>query len=142
MNMMNSICKLRIHKFSKYYSKSHEWIQLTDKPKLYKVGISDYAQDQLGGVVYLSFPDTNTIYKRNEVLAEIESPKAVSSIYAPVDIKITELNERISDDYSVINTDAENTWLFKGEVENENDLKVLMDSDTYKEFLKKQNQEQ
>ena len=105
------------------------------------IGISNFAQDQLGGVVYLSLPDLQTRFRKNEALAEIESPKAVSSIYAPVTVKITEVNEKLADDYSVINADAENTWMFKGEMENEEELKGLMSTDEYLEFLKKQTEE-
>ena len=122
--------------FSKKYSKDHEWIRQEGTSKLYSIGISDHAQSKLGGIVYLSFPEVGKVYKTHESMGEIESPKAVSQIYAPASIKITEVNDKLSDDLSIINQKAEDTWLYKGELLNEKELGELMDSKAYEAYAK------
>ncbi len=136
---MSSIMKMQrtiLRLFSKKYSKDHEWILKDKTSKLYSIGISDHAQSKLGGIVYLSFPEVGKVYKAHESMGEIESPKAVSQIYAPASIKITEVNDKLSDDLSVINEKAEETWLYKGELLNEKELAELMDSKAYQEYAK------
>ena len=130
MKMQRSILRF----FSKKYSKDHEWIRQEGTSKVYSIGISDHAQSKLGGIVYLSFPEVGKVYNAHEAMGEIESPKAVSQIYAPASIKVTAVNNNISDDLSIINAKAEDTWLYKGELLNEKELGELMDSKTYEEY--------
>ncbi len=132
MKMQRTILRF----FSKKYSKDHEWIRQEGSSKVYSIGISDHAQGKLGGIVYLSFPEVGKVYKAHESMGEIESPKAVSQIYAPASIKITEVNNKLSDDLSVINEKAEDTWLYKGELLNEKELNDLMNDNDYKEYAK------
>ncbi len=134
---MNSILKFyrsSARFFSKRYSKDHEWVRKETAPNLYSVGISDHAQGKLGGIVYLSYPEVGKLYKAHDALGEIESPKAVSNIYAPVSIKITEVNSALDADLSVINSKAEDTWLYRGEIANVKELEGLMDVKAYEEY--------
>lgn len=120
----------------KRYSKDHEWVR-HEGGRNYSVGISDYAQHKLGGIVYLSKPDVGKEYKAHDSLAEIESPKAVSSVYAPISLKITDVNEKVHDNLSTINEDAEGTWLFKGEVSADKEVEKLMSEEDYKKYIEK-----
>ena len=123
--------------FSKYYSKSHEWIAPASAG-LYNVGISDHAQNSLGGVVHLAFNPKNKAYEAGKEVAEIESSKAVAQIYAPVALEIKETNDNLIADLNQINDKAEDTWILRVKVKNEADLKALMNQNQYEEFLKTQ----
>ena len=135
---LNLLRRITIRSFSKKYAKSHEWIMKNPDNSFYRVGISDNAQNQLGGVVYIGFPDVYVSFEREEVFGEIESPKAVSNLYAPVDLKIVNINEELAEDYGVVNEDAENTWIIETEITNENQLNDLMSEEEYQKFLEEE----
>ena len=122
--------------FSKKYSKEHEWIEKSGQN--YHIGISDYAQDKLGEVVYIDFPEKGTEVEKNGEIGEIESTKAVSVIYAPVDLTILNNNSHLEENYSQINRGAEDTWIFEVRVKDESELDDLMDEKEYEHFVKEQ----
>lgn len=114
------------------FTKNHEWISINgDKGK---VGISDYAQKSLGDIVYVELPDLNRITEAEEVVATIESVKAVSDIYAPVSGEIIQLNEEIENHPELINSDPYGKgWIFEMSITNSN---TLMNEAEYLEYLK------
>ena len=122
--------------FSKRYSKDHEWVQLSEDKKECSIGISDYAQNALGGVVYLSYPNVGQNFKAHEVMGEIESPKAVSQIIAPLEVTISQINKELEADLSVINASAESTWLYKGSLKNISEFESLMSEADYLHHIK------
>ncbi|CAG9857908.1 unnamed protein product [Phyllotreta striolata] len=117
------------------YTDKHEWVEVTGKIGI--VGISHYAQEALGDVVYAQLPDVNTVLKQKDECGALESVKAASEIYSPISGKVVEKNGDVEEKPSLINTDCyAKGWLFKVEIENNGEIKELMTEDQYKEFLK------
>ncbi|CAB0029379.1 unnamed protein product [Trichogramma brassicae] len=117
------------------YTDKHEWVSLDGK--IGTVGISDYAQDALGDVVYTQLPDIGQEIKKEEECGALESVKAASEIMSPCSGKVVEKNEAVENKPALINTSCyDEGWLFKVEVSNPEEIKNLMDEDAYNEFLK------
>ena len=120
----------------KKYSKEHEWIIL-DKD-IATVGITDHAQESLGDIVFVELPNLGSKVTSGAEVSTIESVKAASDIYSPVDGEIVEINDKLSSDASIINNDAENEgWIFKLKITNSDQIDSLMSLSEYNEFLKK-----
>lgn len=116
------------------YSKEHEWV-LVDGD-IATVGISNYAQEQLGDVVYVEMPDVDDEVEMDGECATIESVKAASEIYAPITGTITEANGALDDKPELVNEDAEGSaWLFKMTIANAAELDQLMTEAEYKAFV-------
>lgn len=114
------------------YTKTHEWIG-NDGDGTVTVGITDYAQSSLGDLVFVELPETGTKVSAGDAVAVVESVKAASDIYAPVDGEIAEVNEELADSPERVNEDPFGEgWLFKISVEDESGLDDLLDSDAYK----------
>jgi glycine cleavage system H protein len=95
-----------------HYTAEHEWVAISDSTA--SVGITDFAQNSLGDVVYVSAPATGTTVTAGEACGEVESTKSVSDLYSPVDGEVTEVNPEIDDDPGLINSDPYGAgWLFK-----------------------------
>ena len=119
---------------SRKYTDEHEWISIDGE--IGTVGISEYAQVQLGDVVFIEVPEIGTIYKKGQEAAVVESVKAASEVYAPVDGEIVEVNNGLEEDPSIVNSDAEGLgWFYKIKVNNLSDLDGLMDEEAYKLFI-------
>ena len=119
---------------TKKYTKDHEWVEINDK--IATVGISNHAQESLGDIVFIELPKIGKIVKMKEEICVIESVKAASDIYSPLDGEVIEINETLSTDASIINSDSENTgWIFKLKISNENQLNDLLSQDDYNTFL-------
>ena len=119
----------------KKYSKEHEWI-IVDKD-IATVGITDHAQESLGDIVFVELPNVGSTVTSGAEVSTIESVKAASDIYSPVDGEIVEINDKLSSDASIINNDAENEgWIFKLKVTNSDQIDSLMSLSEYNEFLK------
>ena len=117
------------------YTDEHEWISMDGD--IGTVGISEYAQVQLGDVVFVEVPEIGTEYKKGEEAAVVESVKAASEVYAPVDSEIVEVNNGLGEDPSLVNSDAEGQgWFYKIKVNNLSDLDGLMDGEAYQSFIK------
>ena len=120
------------------YTKDHEWISMDCS--IGTVGISEYAQVQLGDVVFVEIPGIGINYKKGEEAAVVESVKAASEVYAPVDGEIVEVNSALEEDPSMVNSDAEGRgWFYKIKVNSLSDLDELMDGETYKLFVQELN---
>jgi glycine cleavage system H protein len=119
-----------------YFAKSHEWISL-DSNNVYNLGISDFAQSELGDVVYVQLPEIGKQYKKDEKIGEIESVKSVSEIYAPADLTIKGVNSKLNETPELINNEPLGEgFIAKIELNNPSDLSSLMDKDSYESFVK------
>lgn len=112
------------------FTPSHEWVRLDGNS--ITVGISEYAQGSLGDVVHVEMPDTDDTFDKGAEAAEIESVKAVSSIYAPMSGTVTETNEAIEDEPELVNSEPyAGGWLFKMEVSSPDELDGLLTAEAY-----------
>ncbi|SEV81316.1 glycine cleavage system H protein [Thermococcus thioreducens] len=118
-----------------YYTKDHEWVQVLDDGTVL-VGISDYAQKELGDLAYVELPEVGKEVSKGEVLCELESVKAVSEVYAPVSGEVIEVNEELEDSPELINEDPYENWIAKLNPSNlDEELGELMDAKAYAEYL-------
>jgi glycine cleavage system H protein len=118
-----------------YYTKSDEWLKVEDD--IGTVGITDYAQDQLGDIVYLEKIKKGKKLKQGEALTTIESVKAVSDVNTPVTGEVIEVNEKVIEDASIINKEPYGEgWIAKINIDNKDELKNLMDDQEYSEYRK------
>jgi len=123
------------------YTQQHEWARQEGDTAV--VGLSDYAQDKLGEIVFVELPDIGAAVEAGKSAAVIESVKAVADLYAPVDGTVTEVNETLLDQPELINQDPYGEgWVFKVEVKDESQLNSLMDKPTYEEFIIKEEEEE
>ncbi|MDI3476299.1 MAG: glycine cleavage system protein [Thermococcaceae archaeon] len=119
-----------------YYTKDHEWVQVLEDGTVL-VGISDYAQKELGDLAYVELPEVGKEVSKGDVLCELESVKAVTEVYAPVSGEVIEVNEALEDSPELLNEDPYENWIVKLKPTNlEEELKELMDSKDYAEYLK------
>ena len=120
-----------------YYSQEHEWIRVEGDSAT--VGITDFAQGQLGDVVFVEIPEAGKQVTKGGEAAVVESVKAASDVYAPVSGEVTEGNQALVDDPSLVNTDPEGEgWFFKLRLSDPSELEGLMDSEAYKSFCEGQ----
>jgi len=117
-----------------YFTQDHEWISVEGDSAT--VGITDYAQAQLGDVVFVEVPPAGTEVAKGKEAAVVESVKAASDVYAPVSGKVTEANSELEADPSLVNTSHEGSgWFFKLTLSNPAELEGLMDETAYKAFV-------
>ena len=116
------------------YTSDHEWIRVTGDQG--QVGITDYAQKQLGDVVYVELPDVGRTVTQGEAIGTIESVKAVSEIFAPVSGEIVGVNATLKDKPETINSDPHGTWMMTIRLANPTELTALLDSTQYVEVVK------
>tara|TARA_B100001939_G_scaffold223108_1_gene192006 strand:+ start:1690 stop:2064 length:375 start_codon:yes stop_codon:yes gene_type:complete len=117
-----------------YYTDEHEWIRVDGE--IGTVGITDYAQEALGDIVFVELPEVGAIHKKGDEAAVVESVKAASEIYAPVDGEVTEVNDALEGEPALVNSSAEaDGWFYKVKITNTADLEGLMDADAYKKFV-------
>ncbi|HEX8308494.1 MAG TPA: glycine cleavage system protein GcvH [Allosphingosinicella sp.] len=120
-----------------YYTEEHEWIRVEGDEAT--VGITDFAQGQLGDIVFVELPDAGRQVTKGGEAAVVESVKAASDVYAPVDGEIVEPNPALADDPSLVNSDPEGEgWFFRLRLADSSQLDGLMDSDAYKAFADSQ----
>ncbi len=118
-----------------YYTKTHEWAQVLEDGTVL-VGITDYAQKELGDLAYVELPEVGKEVNKGDVLCEVESVKAVSEVYAPVGGKVVEVNGELEDSPELLNEDPYEHWIAKIEPTNlEEELKELMDAEAYAKYL-------
>lgn len=119
-----------------YYSKDHVWLKI-EGDKAY-IGITDYAQDSVGDIEYIELPEVGMEFTAGDVLGVLESAKAASDVYIPVDGKVVEVNNNIVDDPSLVNSDPYGSWLVLVELKNKSQLEDLMTAEEYKKLLEKE----
>ena len=114
------------------YANTHEWLKKEGDFVL--IGLTDYAQDQLGDIVFVNLPEVGDPVSRGDTFADIESVKAVSDVYSPVTGEVEEVNEELLDAPEKVNNDPYGSWFIK--VKDVSDTEDLMDAKEYEEFCK------
>jgi glycine cleavage system H protein len=118
----------------RYYTDDHEWIEV--EGDIATVGITEYAQGQLGDIVFVELPEVGALIEQGKDAAVVESVKAASDVYAPITGEITEVNPALEEDPALVNTSPEDGgWFFKMTIADEGELDGLMDEDGYKAFV-------
>ena len=116
-----------------YYSESHEFVKV--EGDFGYVGITDYAQHELGNVVYVDMPEVDDEVEAGEEFGAVESVKAASDLVCPVSGTVVEVNEALKDEPGLINKDAFENWIIKVELSDKSELEGLMDAAAYKAFI-------
>ena len=115
-----------------YYSKSHEYVKVDGEYGY--VGITDYAQQQLGGVVYVDMPETGDEVTAGEEFGAVESVKAASDLISPVSGEVEEVNADLEDNPGKVNKDPYGSWIIKVKLSDKAELSTLMNADDYKKY--------
>ena len=118
-----------------YYSESHEYVRVEGEYGY--IGITDYAQNALGNVVYVDMPDVDDEVTAGEEFGAVESVKAASDLISPVSGTVAEVNEALDDQPELVNQDAYENWIIKVEMSDKAELDNLMDAKAYEEFCAK-----
>ena len=118
-----------------YYSESHEFVRVEGDFGF--IGITDYAQNALGNVVYVDMPEVDDEVAAGEEFGAVESVKAASDLYSPVSGTVVEINEALEDEPDLINQDAFENWIIKVELGDKGELDALMDAADYAAFCEK-----
>lgn len=113
-----------------YYSESHEWLKV--EGEFGYIGITDYAQHQLGSVVYVDLPEVDDELSQGEEFGAVESVKAASDLLSPISGIVVEINDALEDKPELLNEDAFENWICKVKISDEAELKNLMDAEAYK----------
>jgi glycine cleavage system H protein len=116
------------------YTKDHEWITVTGN--LGRVGITDFAQNQLGDVVFVELPDVGRAVSQGQTAGTIESVKAVSELYSPASGKVVAVNPDLASKPELVNTDPHGTWLYDIELSHPAEVEKLLDNDQYADLVK------
>ena len=118
---------------ARYFTDEHEWIDLEGDTAT--VGITDFAQGQLGDIVFVELPEVGTMVEKGKDAAVVESVKAASDVYAPLSGEVVEVNDSLEDDPALVNSSPEEDgWFFKMTVSDKAELEGLMDDKAYKSF--------
>lgn len=118
----------------RYYTDEHEWIEV--EGDVATVGITDYAQGQLGDIVFVELPEVGAMIEQGKDAAVVESVKAASDVYAPITGEIVEVNPALEEDPALVNSAPEDGgWFFKMTIADPGELDKLMDEDGYKAFV-------
>jgi glycine cleavage system H protein len=115
------------------FTKEHEWIEVEGKTG--KIGITDYAQNSLGDIVFVEVPKVGSEVKAGKVFGSVESVKAVSDLYSPVSGTVTAVNEELTTAPEKINTDPHSSWIVKVDLANTAELDALLDTAAYEKFI-------
>ncbi|MEU4193862.1 glycine cleavage system protein GcvH [Kribbella sp. NPDC026611] len=113
------------------YTAEHEWVKAGEEGPV-RVGITDFAQDQLGDIVYVQLPDVGSKVRAGDACGELESTKSVSDLFAPLNGTVTAVNEALADQPDLVNSDPYGEgWLLDIEIEDAAEIDALMDAETY-----------
>ena len=119
---------------SRYFTDEHEWVDVSGD--IATVGITDYAQEQLGDIVFVELPEEGKAFAKGDDAAVVESVKAASDVYAPVSGEVVEANAALVDDPALVNSEPEEEgWFFKLRLTDTSELAGLMDEAAYKDFV-------
>lgn len=119
---------------SKYFTEEHEWVEVEGNKAT--VGITDYAQEQLGDIVFVELPEAGADLSKGDDAAVVESVKAASDVYTPVSGKVVEANEALEEEPGLVNSEPEEDgWFFRIELSDKSELDDLMDEEAYKKFV-------
>ena len=115
------------------YTKEHEWISV--EGKIGTVGITDYAQNSLGDIVFVELPKVGDVLEAGKIFGSVESVKAVSDLYSPVSGTVTKVNEELKDAPERVNAEANTTWMLKLELKDAAELDSLLSAADYEKFV-------
>ena len=116
------------------YTKDHEWVLIKDG--IATVGVTDFAQSELGDIVFIEFPEKNELFKKGDSMATIEAGKTVADLYAPISGKVIEFNRGLEENAEIINSDPFGKgWLIKLEISDSSDTKELLTADEYENMI-------
>ena len=115
------------------YTREHEWIETDGTTG--KVGITDYAQNSLGDIVFVDAPKIGSKVEKGKVFGSVESVKAVSDLYSPVTGEVTAINEELTTSPEKINSDAHGAWIMQVKLDNPSEVESLLDSAAYEQFI-------
>jgi glycine cleavage system H protein len=115
------------------YTKEHEWISV--EGSIGTVGITDYAQDSLGDIVFVDLPKLGDVLEAGKIFGSVESVKAVSDLYSPASGTVTAVNEELKDAPEKVNADANATWMLKLELKDASELDALLSAADYEKFV-------
>ncbi|HEV2275194.1 MAG TPA: glycine cleavage system protein GcvH [Acidobacteriaceae bacterium] len=118
------------------YTREHEWIEIDGKSG--KVGITDYAQQSLGDIVFVDLPKPGSAVEQGKVFGSVESVKAVSDLYSPVSGTVTEVNEELTASPEKLNTSPHESWILKVELANPSEADKLLDAAAYEAYVKEE----
>ena len=119
---------------SRYFTDEHEWIDV--EGEIATVGITDYAQEQLGDIVFVELPVEGATFEKGDDAAVVESVKAASDVYAPISGEVVEANGALEEEPALVNSDAEEDgWFFKLRIADASELEGLMNEAAYKKFV-------
>ena len=117
------------------YTSEHKWVRILDDTSRVRVGITDFAQDALGDVVYVDLPDAGSTVAASDAVGELESTKSVSEMYAPVSGTVSTINEALADNPQLLNEDPYGDgWLCEIEMSNPDEIGAMMDAAAYTEL--------
>ena len=117
-----------------YFTEDHEWIRVENG--VATVGITDYAQEQLGDLVFIELPETGRTLSKGDATVVVESVKAASDVYAPADGEVTDVNDKLSSEPALVNSaPSGDGWLWKMKLSDESQLSGLMDETGYKKLV-------
>lgn len=119
-----------------HYTAEHEYVKSTDDPSIVVVGITDYAQDQLGDVVFVELPKVGAKFGQHDVFGTIEAVKAVSELYSPLSGEVVEINDRLDGEPALVNSDPYGEgWMIKLRLSNAGERGSLLSSDAYNQHI-------
>ncbi len=118
------------------YTREHEWIDVSGKTG--KVGITDYAQDTLGDIVFVDLPKVGSTVEKGKTFGSVESVKAVSDLYSPVSGNVIEVNQELATAPEKINADAHGAWILKVELADPKEVDQLLTAADYEKFVKEE----
>jgi glycine cleavage system H protein len=133
LDFFNTETKRMAYPANYRYTKEHEWIQVDGK--IGTVGITDYAQDSLGDIVFVDLPKVGDTVEAGKSFGSVESVKAVSDLFAPVSGTVTAINEELKDAPEKINSDANTTWMLKVEMSDAKQVDALLSAADYEKFI-------
>lgn len=117
------------------YSESHEWVKVDGDIAV--IGVSDFAQEEMGDITYVDLPDVDDEFEKGEEFGALESVKAASDLYCPVSGTVIEVNEALDDEPEKINEDAFGSWIIKVRMSDPGELEGLLDAAAYTKFIEK-----
>jgi glycine cleavage system H protein len=119
-----------------HYTEEHEYVKLTDDPKVVQIGITDYAQGELGDVVYVDLPQEGASFGRMDVFGTIEAVKAVSELFSPLGGEVVEVNDALEGNPALVNKDPYGEgWMIKMRIRSQGDLKELLSAADYRQHI-------
>lgn len=118
-----------------YYSESHEWVKVEGDVAV--IGVSDFAQAEMGDITYVDAPDVDDEFEQGEEFGALESVKASSDLYCPVSGVVTEVNDAVVDAPELVNQDAYGNWIIKVQMSDPSQVEGLMNAAAYTEFIAK-----